>query len=135
MLTKKDIIEICRSLSFNPDEYCLGFGGALVMYGIKDSTADIDINVTEELFGRLSQKYKADHAKFGEPYIDIDGVVDVFIGSNMDRKKFIEGIPVAELTDIIESKRRLGRPKDMEDIKRIEKFIRGSILPVKKAEP
>lgn len=123
MLVRKDIIQICNSLNFSPDEYCLGFGGALVLYGIKDSTRDIDINVTDALFSRLSQKYKVDHASFGEPYINIDGIVDVFIGGKMDIKIYIEGIPVSALKEIIESKKRLGRPKDIEDIRRIEEFM------------
>jgi hypothetical protein len=123
MLEKEDIIDICKSLNLNPDEYCLGYGGALVLHGIKDFTADIDINVTKALFDRLSQKYKVDYAMFNEPYINIDGMVDVFIGDNMDSKTYIEGIPVSTLQEIIESKRRLGRPKDIEDIKRIEEFI------------
>jgi hypothetical protein len=128
MLVKEDVIYICNSLNFNPDEYCLGFGGALVLYGIKGSTVDIDINVTNALFKRLSQIYKVDHAMFNEPYIRIDGVVDVFIGSNMDSKTYIEGIPVSTLQEIIESKRRLGRPKDIEDIRCIEEFISNNKL-------
>lgn len=124
MLVKKDIIDICNRLNLNPDEYCLGFGGALVLYGIKDSTVDIDINVTNTLFNKLSQIYKVDYAMFNEPYISIDGIVDVFIGSSMNSKIYIEGIPVSALQEIIESKRRLGRPKDIEDIICIEEFIR-----------
>lgn len=126
MLVKKDIIDICNRLNLNPDEYCLGFGGALVLYGIKDSTVDIDINVTNTLFNKLSQIYKVDYAMFNEPYISIDGIVDVFIGSSMNSKTYIEGIPVSALQEIIESKRRLGRPKDIEDIICIEEFIRSN---------
>lgn len=123
MLVKIDIIDICNSLNLNPDEYCLGFGGALVLYGIKDSTVDIDINVTNTLFNKLSQIYKVDYAMFNEPYICIDGIVDIFIGNNIDSKTYIEGIPVFTLQEIIEAKKRLGRPKDIEDIKCIEEFI------------
>lgn len=123
MLKKKDIIDICSRLNLNPDDYCLGFGAALVLHGIKDSTADIDMNVTEELFKNLSQRYTVDYAEFSEPYINIDGIVDVFIGNKMDQKTLIDGIPVSSLNEIIESKKRLGRPKDIRDIQSIEEFI------------
>jgi hypothetical protein len=126
MLAKKEIIDICNSLNLNSNKYCLGFGGALVLYGIKESTSDIDIYVTIELFNILSQKYKVDYATFGEPYIIIDGVVDIFIGCNIGEKTYIDGIPVSTLKEIIESKKRLGRPKDKKDIKCIEEFISNS---------
>jgi hypothetical protein len=123
MLVKQNIIDKCKSLKFDPDEYCLGYGGALVLYGIKDSTADIDIMVTKPLFDKLSQKYNVDYDTFNEPYIYIDEIVDIFIGEDLDLKTYIEDIPVYTLDAIIESKRRLGRPKDVEDIKRIEEFM------------
>lgn len=126
MLVKKDIIDVCSSLGLDPGEYCLGYGGALVLYGIKESTADIDINVTGALFSSLSQKYKVDYAMFDEPYINIDGKVDVFIGNSMEDKTYIEGIPVSTLEGIIRAKKRLGRPKDIEDIKRIQEFIKAN---------
>jgi hypothetical protein len=123
MLAKKEVIDICSGLNFDPAEYCVGFGAALVLYGIKESTADIDLCVTNDLFNTLSERYKPDYTKFNEPYIYIDGVVEVFRNSNMNTKAYIDGIPVSSLKDIILSKKRLGRPKDIIDIKRIEEFI------------
>lgn len=127
MLVKKTIIDICKSLDFNPNDYCVGFGSALVLYGIKYSTPDIDINVSKALFSMLSKRYEVNYAMFNEPYINIDGIVEVFIEENNRTKASIEGIPVYTLNEIIQSKKRLGRPKDIEDIKLIEEYINNKV--------
>ncbi|MGE5630698.1 MAG: hypothetical protein ACM3TR_06305 [Caulobacteraceae bacterium] len=127
-MDKAKIIEVCRSLSISQCKYCVGFGAALVLYGIKVSTNDVDIEVIPEVFEAFSGNYPIKYCSDGEAYISIDDVVDMFKCSNLPSKPvIINGIPVFPLQNILEKKKRLGRTKDIKDIEMIESFLQGKL--------
>lgn len=123
MLQRQEIVEMCKHLDFPPQEYCLGYGGALVLYGIKESTPDIDLVVSSSLFDQLAKDHAVQVANLGEPYIRFNEEIEIFKNSELDPRVYIEDIPVASLPKIIQEKMKLGRSKDIEDIKRIKRFI------------
>lgn len=56
-MNKEELLSLVESLSMPKDEYYILGGGSLVMFGIKDKTADLDLCVSEELFARLKEEY------------------------------------------------------------------------------
>ena len=50
MLNKKDIISILDKYNLDNKKYVVISSAAMVLYGIKESTKDIDIAVTKEYY-------------------------------------------------------------------------------------
>ena len=59
-MNKEELLNLVESLNMPKDEYYILGGGSLVMFGIKDKTADLDLCVSEELFARLKEAYNLD---------------------------------------------------------------------------
>lgn len=125
MLKKREIIERCMSLGLETWEYGVGYGAAMVLHGVTEETRDIDIYVTVEVFRKLAGFHVLQHFSDGEPYICIDGLADIFAADEPEMEKvMIQGVPVLTLKEIVSTKKKLGRAKDMDDIERIERFIK-----------
>ena len=59
-MNKEELLNLVESLNMPKDEYYILGGGSLVMFGIKDKTADLDWCVSEELWARLKEGYNLD---------------------------------------------------------------------------
>lgn len=125
-LNKKDIIEILSSLNFPRDEYCIIYGAALCLHGVKLNTKDIDCWCTPNLFNKLiSEGYKVEKAPLGGDMIKVNQYVDFFYKDNIPPNiVYINNIRVQTLEAIREEKIRRGREKDIADVKLIDEFIK-----------
>lgn len=63
MLNKEDILNILRQYNFDSSKYVVISGAALVLRGIKETTTDIDIAVTDDLYTQLLQEYNCTFEK------------------------------------------------------------------------
>ena len=57
MINREKILEILKQYHFDSDKYMVISGAAMVLYGIKEFTNDIDIAVTREYYDYLLEKY------------------------------------------------------------------------------
>ena len=53
MLKKAEIVGLLNEMAFDSDKYWVTSGAAMVIYGIKESTRDIDLGCTTELADKL----------------------------------------------------------------------------------
>ena len=116
------------------DDYKLLMGGSLVMNGVRETTNDLDMDVTPELFNYLADLFCRDESKIeiknGQRRFvlqDIFGEIEIYEGtfetdSGFEVRDIIDGIRCQTLGDIVKMKRHFGREKDFEDIVLIEKF-------------
>ena len=99
-MNKEELLKLVESLNMPKDEYYILGGGSLVMFGIKETTSDLDLCVSEELFARFKEEY------------------------NLDEKDKNEcGYRVEKLKRILEFKKKRNAPKDRPYIKRITKYL------------
>ncbi|MBL4938544.1 hypothetical protein JK636_22835 [Clostridium sp. YIM B02515] len=56
MLNKESIIKLVKDLDLPPNEYWITSGAALVIHGVKENTADIDLGCTTNLWNNFLQK-------------------------------------------------------------------------------
>ena len=116
-MTKQELIEKLESFGFPKSEYIVLSGGSLLLRGLREETADIDLSVSE----RLAEELDLEHCEKDElgcyvPFEDVQVKVDM-----ADRSfDVVEGYCCQTLEDILKLKRRLMRPKDIKDIERIE---------------
>lgn len=123
-MTKADIIRRLSQLNFIRGEYWLITGGAMVLYDLRDMTSDIDLGCSSALADTLeSCGYATTRLPDGTRKISIAEDIEIFEEWIFDRVDIREGIPVISLKGLLKMKKSLGREKDLEDIKLIEKKL------------
>lgn len=127
------LMEELKLLSLPSDQFTIITSGALAARGIREAN-DFDLVTTEKLWSQLVKKYKTE--KTSHRYkisisqnIEILGPSfnpedDIFDNNSLIlASENIDGVNFANLKDIRKMKHRMGRPKDIEDIKLIDAYI------------
>lgn len=125
MLNKLGIKNVMEISLLPMDKVWIGFGSAMCMHGIKETTKDIDAQCQHDLFEKLiSMGYEVKEAPMGGRMIEYNKYLDLF--ENMGEPEgtvFVDGVQVDSLEKICEWKKARGREKDMKDIELIEKVL------------
>lgn len=132
-LRRADVLDIVQGLDFFGGEDCwLTSGAALVLYGVKESTRDVDLVCTKELADRLEQR----GLPFQRKGLDntrvfaVNRWVEVLEDWDTEEVVEVEGLRAASLPSVRKQKEALGREKDWADIALIDAFLgrKGSMI-------
>ena len=124
MLNKASIIKIIKDMELPLNEYWITSGAALVIHGVKEETTDIDLGCTDNLWEYFLQKgYTYRVEKDNSKIMKINDYVEIVKDWIVDEIEFIDGLPIGSLESIKKQKSKLGREKDIRDIKIIDEFI------------
>lgn len=124
-MNKEIIISKIQELDFDVNEYWVIAGAALVLHGLRAETADIDIACTKRLFCELLlQGYNVEKNELGYRKISLKKDIEIFEEWNVDGVIFIDEISTANLKGLKEMKIKMGREKDMQDLRLIEEAQR-----------
>jgi len=126
----KILLEEFDELNISKGDYVIFGSGPIAVRGIKDVN-DLDVLVLPEKFEELKEKYKQDTSKHPFGCIEIG---DIEIGESWqgDKEKVKEWIEAAEeyeghmympLENVLEWKKKMGRPKDLKDVELVEKWL------------
>ena len=123
-MNKEQIIGKLNSFLYGKDSYWVITGAAMVLYGIREQTHDIDLGCTSQLADLLEEqgflyKYMDD----GGRWFKIGEDIEVFENWIEDEIVFLDEIPVLSLKGLVEMKRKLGREKDLRDISLIREYL------------
>ena len=103
--------------------------GLGVLYGIREETADIDLGCTPKLADRLeAEGYLYQITPGGNRWFKLGGRWEVFENWLYDSVVTLEGIPVISLKGLREMKLRLGREKDLKDVRLIDDYLKKNTL-------
>ena len=126
LLGREDVLSIARGIEFMGPECWLTSGAALVLFGVRENTRDVDLVCTKELADRLEAE--------GDPFrrdgldntriFSVNEYVEVLEDWETEEVVEIEGLRSASLLSIRKQKEALGREKDLRDIALIDGFIR-----------
>ena len=123
-MNRNDIIEKLKRFPYDRKEYWVITGGAMVLYGIRELTHDIDMGCTPEMADRLEEDgYLYKVTEDGNRWFKIDDHIEVFENWLFDEVVSVEDIPVISIKGLIEMKQRLGREKDKRDLELIEEYM------------
>ena len=123
-MDKAEFIEKLEKLNLPGTEYIILSGGSLLLRGIRDQTADLDITVSKSLAAALDLYHcpKDDYGLYNPfPGVQMKDDMEDF------RFDLVDGYQCETLEQILEQKRKWNRPKDQKDIE--------MILSYKKAGP
>ena len=95
----------------------------MVLHGIKETTRDIDLGCTSQMADRLeSEGYRVEVLRDGSRKIAFSEVIEIFENWIEDKVILLEELPVVSIDGMIIMKEKLGREKDLEDIRLIKEF-------------
>lgn len=126
-MVKADIIKRITELNYPVNDYWLITGGAMVLYGLRDATSDIDLGCNKSLADMLEKNgFTTTKLSDGTRKITIANDIEIFEDWIFDRAEIRDGISVISLKGLLEMKQHLGREKDLKDIELIEATLYGN---------
>lgn len=124
-MDKNDIIARLENLNLDKTQYWVITGGAMVLYGLRERTHDIDLGCSIELADTLeNQGHQTIIMEDGTRKIILEEDIEIFENWLYGEVVTLAGLPVISLSGLIEMKRALGREKDFRDIALIEDFLK-----------
>ena len=121
MLDKNTFLQRLRELPFPQEEYWVVGGGAMVLYGFRPHTHDIDLGCSTHLADELErQGYPVSRSEDGTRKIVYSDDVELFENWLAGTVERVGGVPVVSVDGLIQMKKDLGRKKDLADIALIE---------------
>ena len=126
-MNRQDIIKRLNSFPYSKDEYWVITGSAMVLYGIREMTHDIDMGCTSRMADQLEKDgYVSTLTESGNRKFLIEDDIEIFENWKYGSIERIDDIPVLSLDGLIEMKKSLGREKDYRDILLIKEFMEKS---------
>ena len=123
-MKKDDITARLADFPFSTDDYWIITGAAMVLYGIREETADIDMGCTKEMADSLEADGFLDHlSRDGKRCFKYGDSIEIIEGWLRDSIQTISGFPVISIRGLVEMKQELGREKDKRDLELIKAFI------------
>lgn len=123
-MNKNTLIAKVKSLALPSGSYCVLAGGAMLFYGLREQTQDVDLHINDAAFAHLQATQQVclldedrRHYAIGE---DIEFYVTAQEQIVCEQR---EGIFVQTPQEILALKKRLGREKDAADIAALQRYI------------
>ena len=123
-MNKVEIKAILSDFPYETDEYWIITGSAMVLYGIREETSDIDMGCTSDMADKLEAEGYLDHRSAdGKRCFKYGKSIEIFEDWLRDSVGTIDGLPVISIKGLIEMKQELGREKDKRDIELIRRYL------------
>ena len=124
-MNRIEIREKLKALPYGMENYWLITGAAMVWYGIKDETGDVDLGCNKDTADCL----EADGCPFtrtadGRRWFKLSEDVEVFEDWMKEEAVESDGVSVVSISGLLAMKRKLGREKDKQDIELILRYLR-----------
>lgn len=128
--TKRTAIEMVRELGIKNGEYVVIGGAVLEALHLRD-TMDVDMVVSDEVYARYRDKkhWKEYVQDNGKKVLTHNGynIMHTWMGNSLKRLKrdsfVVDGVTFMGIETLIESKRHLGRRKDIADIALLRQYL------------
>lgn len=123
-MNRNEIIGRLNAFPFPREAYWVITGSAMVLYGIREETADLDLGCTAEMADRLeAEGYLYRRTEDGKRWFRYGDSIEIFEEWLRDSTLLLEGFRVVTLEGLLTMKRELGREKDLRDIESILAFL------------
>lgn len=120
-MNKEEYIAALEKLNLPKSEFIILSGGSLLMRGLRETTADLDLCASKKLAEQIDlYNSPKDDKGFFTPFENCQ-MIDDFDSFEFD---VIDGYQCESLEGILAFKRKANRPKDQKDIENIERYLK-----------
>lgn len=120
---KEAYIHGCQVMGVDPLIVVAGAGGVCTMLGLRQLTADVDVDVPTDVFQRLKEQGYPSHY-FGDTLVlEVTEHMDVHEMMEEKQVMVIEGVTCYHPVEVLKFKLKLNREKDQADIKALQDYI------------
>ncbi|PID98731.1 sulfate transporter [Candidatus Saccharibacteria bacterium] len=137
--SRRSSIDMVQRLRPPEHQYIVIGGSVMEMLKLR-KTGNLDLVVSRSLYKHYrSKKWKEYIQDDGKRILSHNGniIMQTYVGKSLKdllpRAQYIEGVPFMHINDLIACKKTIGRKKDLEDVRRLEKYLREH--PHARAEP
>lgn len=124
-MDRQELLKQLNQFPYDRNECWVITGGAMVLYGIKEQTTDIDLGCSTRMADLLdAEGYLYRRMDNGKRWFKYKDTIEIFEGWLCDTFEMLEGFPVISIKGLIEMKQELGREKDRKDIELIKAFLK-----------
>jgi hypothetical protein len=120
-MNKEEYVKALEKLNLPKSEYIILSGGSLLLRGLRETSADLDLCATKKLAKQIDLYHAPkDDKGFFTPFENCQMMDD------FDRFDFdvIDGYQCETLESILAFKKSKMRPKDLKDIAKIEELLK-----------
>ena len=125
-MDKEKLLKILEFLGLPKTEYYILSGGAMLLYGLREKTNDLDLCVSNDLFEILKEKYKIEEKNEAGFYRLAKRIEIIPSNKESFQMEYREGYPVEKLETILQFKEKRNLDKDKKDIENIRKYLKNN---------
>lgn len=123
-MKKEEYLQLVDSLNLDKNEYCIISGGVMVMYNLREETQDVDLKITPKLFKNLKQSYTLTPSSKYDNLFELGEKIELKVEEiHFENVAWVDGYPVESLEKTLRWKLENNRPKDKEDIRKIQEYL------------
>lgn len=126
-MNKETIVEkylqFVNEREINANDVLLSAGGACVMFGIRNETSDLDIDVPEHIFLDILVEGYPQKEFQGTKYVQYTDDIAVHLSTSIIPSILIDGVWVWQTEYILAQKLKMNRNKDQSDIEGLKKIL------------
>ena len=135
-MDRQELLKQLNQFPYDRNECWVITGGAMVLYGIKEQTTDIDLGCSTRMADLLdAEGYLYRRMDNGKRWFKYKNTIEIFEGWLCDTVEMLEGFPVISIKGLIEMKQELGREKDRKDIELIKAFLKQTDRSLERKNP
>jgi len=123
-----------KKLGYPLNEMLIVGSGTMALYGLKENN-DIDLWVTKSVYNKMLKDFRfTRNGKILETKDSLIEASDRFVcvkdkvEDHLKRAKIVDGFHFQSLQDVLEWKQCMKRPKDINDIKTIENYMKKNLV-------
>lgn len=118
IINELDIFPYCK------EDYWILTGSAMVLYGIKKQTSDIDLGCNQKMADELERDgFSFNLTESGNRHFKYGDYIEIFENWINGTVTLVENMPVISISGLIEMKQEIGREKDYKDIELIKEYL------------
>ena len=126
-MNREEFLARLDSLNLDKQRYCVLSGGVMLLYGLRETTADIDIKVRPDYFEELKTKFTFSKSPKYPDLYELGDDVEVAVRDYDDKDvRVVLDHPVESLELTLQWMLEHNRPKDQEIIKIIQNYLKGA---------
>ena len=121
-MNRSGILDHLKAFPYDRSEYWIITGGAMVLYGFREQTGDIDLGCSCEMADQLEKDgYLYQITADGKRWFKYNSYIEIVEEWLEDTTQEVDGFQVISVKGLIIMKQEMGREKDFQDIETIKR--------------